>query len=279
MVTTIRGKTRRNRRTIIGAALLALSLAALPAASVELGAPASPPAPGQTRSTTQPSAELTTLVNQLADGDSLVREKSREALMGLGSQDLPVLRATVAALSDRLLPSQKIYLREIVRQVFLSGLAYPTDEPALPFVGVRWNTTDGVMSFEAGDGPQIPVRATGLLVELRVPGFEAFRMLRDGDLVLGIDGIADDPTLTAAEFSDAMRTRFHPGDTVTLRVARNGQVLHVPIKLAPKPSNLPLGVDLSPWTEPREEEAETYWKSTFRPVVKDDGPVLSWGAF
>lgn len=274
MVTTIRGKTRRNRRAIAGRALVALAAAVLPAICI----PRIASVHAETAATTQPSKEISNWVNQLADGDTLIREKARDNLMALQSQELPALQSAVAGVSDRLLPSQKIYLREIVRQVFLSGLSYPTGDEPLPFIGVRWNNMESPMSFDIDDRSDAPTPTTGLLLDLRVPGFDAYRMLRDGDLVVGIVGVLDKPGFTSNDFSDVIRAQFRPGDIATLRVVRSGHLINVKIKLGARPMDLP-PTDIASWTEPRDEAAEEYWKQYFQPIVKDDGPMLSWGAW
>jgi hypothetical protein len=204
---------------------------------------------------TQSSDRIRVWLDQLSDRDAQVRDQAKENLMGLRAEDLPTLKKSVQA-AQPLRPSQKTVLRDIVTQVYFSGIAYPPSPTGNPFLGLLWSGN--------------PDSAGGLVVSRRVPGFSAYRMLRDGDVITGIEQLPadhfDDPTA----FGSAIRNTFRPGQTVVLRVERNGNPIHVPVLLRPQPAGVENSIRMEMWINLHEAEADKYWNENFAPLVGDD---------
>lgn len=187
--------------------------------------------------------------------------------MGLQSADLPTLHMVLADASSNLLPSQKVYLHDIVKQVFLAGLEYEPAEQMMPFIGIsrpeRWD-------LNPNDDPPADV-PIGITFATRIPGFSAYRMLRDGDVLISIEEAPDVRFTSFPQFTGTIG-RFHAGDVITLRILRSGEPLRVPIKLLAKPADT---VNVIPWLERREAAADLYWQKYFQPIVKDDVQMVS----
>jgi S1-C subfamily serine protease len=58
--------------------------------------------------------------------------------------------------------------------------------------------------------------------------------LREGDIIVGIEGIAVDQEHPL----DALLVRFAPGRTITLSVVRDGQTVQLPVTLGTRPGDL-----------------------------------------
>src|SRR5438067_1326230 len=188
------------------------------------GGPATAPA------TTQPAAvqsiaSIKRLIAELAADNYPARDHARLTLMGLQRSQLGALREAVKQ-SLPLEPSQVIVLREIVTQVYLAGDLYLAEEDGMGFLGIHlpnWDRPEdrALLSVERG-----------VVVMARVPGFCAFRMLQDGDVLLSMTS----PSGVKVAFStqDQLASTVHSvpaGETVTFEVLRQGEILSVTITL------------------------------------------------
>ncbi len=212
--------------------------------------------------------------NQLTDPDPKVRDQARQDLMGIKGEDLPKLRQLVV---DHLpiSPDQTAALRDIVRQAYLASEKYdipggastdPSGSDGPFFLGLMWG-----IELDAAD------TRLGVTVDERLPGFPSYRFLRKGDMILGIWIHPDTPLPKQPDWLTPNRQALISAisssprsQDIVLQLIRNGQVITVPIKMAPKP------LDADP-THPeslqtfkalRAERAETYWQENFAPLFE-----------
>lgn len=223
---------------------------------------------------------------ELADSDAAVREEARTRLMGLDRRYLPALQKLVER-SRPLLPSQAAVLRQIVTHVYLAGEPYAANGN-FGFLGVRMLNVDVSTADPAAPAPDAPapdapapppdaadpLLATrkGVVITERMPGFVGYRMLLDGDVIVGL---ADQPDFhfdSQQGFSEAVR-RVGAGQTVRFDILRRGQLAKVAIKLDPRPDAAdPDRHGPGPMDElvtRRRQRAETYWDATFGPMLKE----------
>jgi hypothetical protein len=211
--------------------------------------------PVQAAPATQPdSAQYRTWITQLADPDPDIRDAATQNLMGLGRVDLPTLRE--AALSQRpLLPEQVGALHDIVRQVFLSSDPY-RPLPDVGFLGVTYEPT--WLNDHAG-----------LIVADRLPGFDGFRALRNGDVIVKLLDLPDSAPQNALDLKSLAQT-IGPGHPIHLQVIRNGRSVNVSVLLEPRPLDLHDGqVTGSSWLFSRLRRAGMYWDSNFSVLDQD----------
>ena len=199
------------------------------------------------------------LLAQLAADNYLTRENARIALMGLKRTELPALRDAVRQ-SLPLVPSQVTVLREIVTQVYLAGDLYVADEDGRGFLGVHlpfWGRPEerALLNVERG-----------VVVVSRVPGFCAYRMLQDGDVLLSMpDGQGGAIEFGSTEqLVDAVRSA-KAGDTIRFEVLRQGQILSIPITLDHKPFNLTTQIE--EFNARRADQANDLWERDFAPLL------------
>jgi hypothetical protein len=224
--------------------------------------PPSAAAATQPTATTQPDLGLPAikqLLAQLAADNYLTRENARVALMGLKRSELPVLRDAVRQ-SLPLLPSQVTVLREIVTQVYLAGDLYVADEDGRGFLGIHlpfWGHPEerSLLNLERG-----------VAVVSRVPGFCAYRMLQDGDVLLSMpDGQGGTIEFSSGEqLRDAVRSA-KAGDTIRFEVLRQGQILSIPITLDRQPFNLTATIE--EFNARRADQANDLWERDFAPLL------------
>jgi hypothetical protein len=179
-------------------------------------------------------------------------------------------------------PSQRGPMREIVTHVYLSGEPYPA-EPRAGFLGLlipalesvdiqreQQRPPPGIININDVIGIQLLQVAanTGVPIEYRIPGFCAFKSLREGDVIVSIVRPVPRRLREWGDLSPTIR-RFRAGETVTFQVLRQGKLLEVPVTL----DALPLVATENAWmTEilpAREAAAEEYWATTFVPLVED----------
>jgi hypothetical protein len=213
-----------------------------------------------------PSTQIGVWFTRLADRDPSVREQARIDLMGLTRQDLPALRKQIKE-QRPLAPSQAAALRDIVMHVYLSGEGYRADEDH-GFLGVSLN--DGTFPGVLPDAPQDPAAPPplGVVVVERLPGLCAFRMLTNGDVIVGLAGHSDMPVRTAADLRTLI-TQTRAGEMIRLEVFRGGRIITVPVRLSARPA----GVDTFDFMRERQrriELADEFWQREFAPLV-DDG--------
>ncbi len=197
-------------------------------------------------------------MNDLANMDESIRERARVDLMGLGRNDLPLLKRVVADLRP-LQASQSSVLRDIVLHVYLTGEPYDID--GFGFLGVVLPTEDRAAINEEGESP--------VIIMSRLPGFAAYRMLQDGDVITEIKG----------RFPTRLRNKFdlitaigakRVGEVVHLGVLRQGQLLDIPVKLSGRPVEVN-AVQAAGQVEQiknlRQNKADKYWAENFEPLL------------
>jgi hypothetical protein len=215
-------------------------------------------------------ASIQALVGQLAEGGYETRESARVALMGLKRSQLELLREAVKQ-SLPLAPGQVAVLHDIVTQVYLTGDIYESVDASPGFLGVSlpsvYRAEDrGLLSLERG-----------VAVVARVPGFCAYRMLQNGDVILSMRPLRGQPIRFETPDPDLLMESVkavRAGQTITFEVLRQGQVINVPITLDPRPA----GLDRNPatsalwfqeFTARRADQAEELWERDFAPLLAD----------
>ena len=237
--------------------------------------------PAQTPSTqpatTQPAVEVPASspmrqsFDQLADADPKIRDKARLDLMGLASDELPMLRQLIIE-KQPISPMQSAALREVVTQVYLAGKTYKAASGETVAAGSDVHYCLGIF----WDIPPSESARLGLCVDQRLAGFPAYRYLRKGDIILGIyiDPKLPLETLPNRETHnlDTLREAIdlNPGaQNVELDVLRCGETIRVALKMAPRPTDadvmLPRG--MSNFNALRLDDAEAYWEENFAPLM------------
>ena len=222
---------------------------------------AQPRDPGRAATTAPASRSLDALIEQLADADPAVRATARAALMDLRPSDLPAVHEA-AARAKPLLPSQAVDLRAVVTHLHMCGQTYEVAD-GQGFLGVSMPPQPDIAVTPLDGPPRVGVAIVG-----RFPGFDAFRLLEDSDVIVGIDGVADRDDWGAQRFVETVQ-RIPPGAVVPLRVVRGGRVTTVRVRVSPRPL-LANPADRGAFDEMRrqwEDEAEAYWRQHFAPLV------------
>ena len=231
-------------------ALLAATVCAL------ADAPATRPAPMELR--------VRRWIDQLADNDGAVRDRARFNLMGLSSDDLPLLKQAAAAEMPLTL-EQQAALRDVVCDVYLAGQTYQS-VPTEGFLGLQWSPNGSISDI-------------GQCVEMRLPGFAAYRYLQEGDIIVGI---VDQPNVDCRN-ADAFRraiAAMSPGQAVRLRILRRGEFKEVSIVLDERPAaaDAPISAvvaEVAQWLDARNRAAADYWQANFVPVIGGDQEAAS----
>ncbi len=198
----------------------------------------------------------------LSNMDDATREQARIELMGIARDDLPLLRRIVTEMRP-LQPNQNAVLRDVVEHVYLAGEAYESD--GFGFLGVI-QSPDDPAADEEGYSPVIVVG--------RVPGFAAYRMLQDGDVITAINDHFPRKMHNNAELRASIGLR-HAGDIVHLSVLRQGKNIDVPIKLSGRPIELNLvqaATRLEQLKNERQDKADKYWEDHFEALLD---PIIS----
>jgi S1-C subfamily serine protease len=146
-------------------------------------------------------------------------------------------------------PVQVAALHDIIRQIYLSSEPYPPMR-GVGFLGV---------SYE----PTWIAASPGLLVADRVPGFDGFRVLRDGDVIIKILDIPESAMQDSLDLRTVVQ-KLGPGQSMRLELLRDGRTLNVTVQLELRPRDLPdFGVAGSAWLNGRERKAEKFWDQNF----------------
>src|SRR6185437_9737492 len=138
------------------------------------GTPATQPASGG-------KSSIGRLLGNLANPDPQVRLAGRTGLMRLKREDLPQLRAVIEK-GQPLMPSQAAVLRQIVREIYLSGEKYEPEGHA--FMGIMMDIGSSLQADFVPDNDSA-ITALGVIVADCIPGFCAARGLLEGDVILG----------------------------------------------------------------------------------------------
>ncbi len=236
------------------------------------------PATTRPLSTTRPADELPAespiriWFARLADPDPRVREQAREDLMGISGDDLPKLRQLVIE-NLPISPNQASALRDVVLQAYLASEKY-----SIPSGGETDSTgTEGPFFLGMLWGPDTATDLRlGVTVDERLPGFPSYRYLRKGDMILGIfmDPTAPLLQLPNMETHDVASLKgaisaAPRNQNIQLQVLRNGELILVSLKMAPRPSDADQNAvgALKAFTSSRAERADMYWHENFAPLL------------
>jgi hypothetical protein len=250
--------------------------AVTPADSLSVVPPATRPAPVAVNVPPGVPADMARHFSDLASADPTVREAARIELMGLPAPDLLPLRQLAAA-NLPLDPEQTVALRDIVLHVYMAGLGDAPRATDDGFLGVKLSeVTIGPRKSAIGDGErdELPNRfagaTTGVVIVERMPGFCGARMLRNGDVIVGIAELPEQSVLTTQEMRDAVR-RVRAGQTATFILLRQGRIMRVPVKLDRRPEELDFigGVSIEDLIAQRRAKATEYWTTHFAPLLKE----------
>jgi hypothetical protein len=209
-----------------------------------------------------PRTDLATVrkwVIQLASDNYQTRNAARVALMGLKRYELGTLRQAVKA-SLPLAPDQIIAIREVFTQVYLAGDVYIPNDADGGFLGIRLPIRPEEETLYAIE--------RGVVIVARVPGFCAFRMLQDGDVILAIHSDAGDRALNDPDELSRAVSSFKAGTTITLEVLRQGQILHVPVTLDRRPLKTRPS-ELPEFVNDRADRADEAWGRDFAPLLEN----------
>jgi hypothetical protein len=193
---------------------------------------------------------------RLADPDVKVRTEAMVRLMGTGAADLPALRRLVEE-SRPLAPEQAVALRQIVTQAFIASEPYDKKDDD-GFLGVFLPASEAFSSD------------AGVAIVERMPGFVGMRMLRDGDVILGIIGPGNRHirVQNGTDLSEALKG-IHAGTTLHFQVLRQGQVISVVIRLDARPLEADNGPDaMREFNRLRLARADEYWKQHFSDLMR-----------
>jgi hypothetical protein len=252
-----------SRLLIFGAAvMLVLAMAAAG------GGPATMPAAAAAGHNREQLERIQGWLVGLADADPEVREESRYQLMGLGRGDLPGLRSV----AERYRPLERSLiemLHEVVTHVYLAG------EGGMERAGAGFLGID--LPREMPEDPRFQI-----IVVSRMKGFVAYRSLRDGDIILEVEGRpipagTVNPLALRAHFTQSIQ-QVGAGRMVHLKVLRQGKVMRISMTLSRRPDWADLGAgnegEAIEMRSRREQSAERYWKSEFEPhlVERPAGP-------
>jgi len=229
-------------------------------------APASPKSPPITLPTTRPAADannIQRLIAELASADAAQREAARVSLMGLKRTQLSLLRDAVKRALP-LAPSQRAVLEDIVTHIVLADDPYPTTPGG--FLGIRLPSAD---SLE--ERPLLAIDR-GVIVLSRIPGFCSFRLLQDGDIIVGVVEHPDEPIDSPRDLI-AIVVRSAAGKTLTFEVIRRAELVRIPITLDAKPDFNVQIPDLNAFENTRAQTAEQVWNADFAPLLKDSDTV------
>ena len=249
------GWTRENRFLLVrGGLWLAVSagLGVFPFSVNAVDAPTTRPAASNDPTTNR----IRRALDDLTDKNPTIREQARHRLMTLSRNDLPALRAIVKE-NAPLSPAQVDGLQDIVTQVYLSDTSYPSDLTQ-GFLGVMFDLEQEAIELECG----------GVEIRRRIPGFCAFRELQDGDIVLSIGNPPAVLTFrTSPQMTQAVKL-CPAGRTIPFNILRRGRLIHLPITLDARPSNIDGQITSVDFVAQRNAEAAGYWEENFEPLVE-----------
>jgi hypothetical protein len=175
-------------------------------------------------------------------------------LFDLRLQDLPALRKALASA-----PGQPPEVWSAIKPAVLQIVAAAQPYPKLPdssFLGVQLDRMPVI------SGP--PEReSAGIRINSRQLGFQAYRYLRDGDLITAING----QIIGATDVDFSLRIRAHPpGTLISLQVLRDGTSRQIAFIADHRPDIEDLQLGQAFFTE-RRNQAEAYWQREFAPLV------------
>lgn len=217
------------------------------------------PIQAETHGNENDRAPLRQWLDELAHHDAGVREAARIQLMGMDRDELRMFRDVVAN-AQPLLPAQAVALREIILQAHAAGEPYDKDH-SQGFLGVELRTAQ-----LPGERPE-DIQQSGVLIVSRLLGFCGYRMLQEGDIVLGV---LDRPNARTGDFIDlsTIIRGMEAGTTIHLEVYRRGRIIRVPVTLDARPTDLARFQNLDALRSVRFRRAYDYWRKHFAPLVE-----------
>jgi hypothetical protein len=201
---------------------------------------------------TRPS-DVARWLNDLAAEDAPTRAEARRKMLGMSAAQLKELRQLVAD-GQAVLPAQREALYEIVYHTFLRTRPYPVlqgDNGS--FIGLfGQQVTDGGGS-------------SSVAFERCLPGFDAYRVLENGDRIVGVDELPE-LRFEGSNPLGPVRQGFKAGTVIHFRIIRDSRVQRVALQL----SMTPLWQQFRDMgeLEAREELAKTYWQREFAPLLE-----------
>ncbi|HEY1685553.1 MAG TPA: PDZ domain-containing protein [Tepidisphaeraceae bacterium] len=203
------------------------------------------------------SIDIPATLQNLNNPDPAIRDQARQDLMAIHRSQLDDLRqAAIRAMP--LSPEQIASLHEIVMQVILADAAHQADATSQRgFLGAS-------PMVQQITGPDNKPRMA-ILITQRIPGFDAYRLLRNGDIILSIDG---DPNTTRdiQTFMATIQTHA-PGQQLRLQVLRDQQKIDITLELTARPMSAD---NLQPLDlfQTQQDRVEQYWRSNFASILK-----------
>lgn len=177
-----------------------------------------------------------------------VREAATTGLML--APDLPDARLSQALTVAVAVPEQRHRLTRVALHRFFSR--YPTGVEPPPQPEVRGRP---IQEGDTGPGPDTGALGVDLSLKMNhvvypsqdptlkhpaimvagtLPGFPAYAMLRPGDLILSLDGVAFDDDVDTNRFTETLKQKYKAGQSLTMAVRRGGKVLDVTIVMDSK---------------------------------------------
>jgi hypothetical protein len=195
-------------------------------------------------------------VRQLDDRDPAVRDLARQTLMTLRRVDLPLLQKAVQSVGT-ISPEQLNSLEDVVVHVHIAGSRLPSEQSG--FLGVEL-----AMPGFGPDG-ELLLDEQGALILNRMPGFAAYEVLQDGELIVGIEQFPNDPIRNGDDLRRVISS-FRAGEAVTLMVQRGGQIERRRVLLSARPLLAQQG-PLMQLLADRVAEAEAFFDREFAPLI------------
>lgn len=208
------------------------------------------------RPTTQPVQQIRAWFDQLADPSPTVRDSAFDSLLGLSHADLPTLQRIVVT-ARPLKPNQRAALMQIVCHVFITGIAYEPSPRGEGFLGVAFD----FRTFDLDTGER-----KGVIITACEQGFPAYRKLKPGDIVKGIESLPDVTLESTEQFKAAIQT-FKGGETIVLLIERDGKPMKISTELRVRPANIE--EQLPAWRAQIQDMAQTYWDEQFSRIVEE----------
>lgn len=231
-----------------------------------------PPAPvaGQEASAQRPqvASALAARLGKIDDPDQRAREAARRDVLSLTTSELPELRAALAELArqHRLTPgivrlaydvTMHAYVREAKLQ-FLDAQP-PNVRTGEPFLGIMLG---GDMTSSTPGAP------AGVAVRSINPGFVAYEVLEEGDLLIAVRSHRGLERLSHFGNLQMIFQDLAPGDSVEFIIVRGGSVVRAALKLDERPESRLSGE--ARWQGAANEaqrEAAAYWDEQIVPIL------------
>lgn len=164
-----------------------------------------------------------------------------------------------AATAQTLSASQVAALQEIVKQIFIAK--------ELPTRGSGWGFMGVSMPIASDDDPRAGLPA---VILGRVKGCDAYRVLREGDTVVGMQMMTpkNAPMAPIGSYRDlrAFLRKTSAGDWIVVRIIRNGEAVETALRLGLNSGDRQLDVTLFEYL------ADQYWSQQFANVIKPKSP-------